>query len=313
MRNCCTNMVKTLINKKYNFTTILLLVIAIFSVSHSASADTYINHTCNDGGLATATVNITPPGPFLMFYQSNFTASGQIQSTCGPRNMNLTAQNNSGPVYNLIPETFINPGIYPQYPVTQNFQSPAGAPNIFAVHFKLGVDEPLADPLMHYGLYANPTWRYNRYDISMPWQTYPQPNYPPGNAGGKFIIKVNGVTICDTSDGIGSSYDVVDCGSMFYTAKDGDTITVTAQAYQNYYGGNYEVRTIVVQNEYGQTIYGYNHADHNPTCSMSPTYYNNQTAGDPNGYCNLQTLTFTAYGGSSYYIYADFIGTGGDM
>ena len=135
-----------------NLFTIIALAILFFIASHSsASADSYIiSHTCNDGNIVTATVNITPSGPFLMFYQSTFTASGYITSFCGPRNMKLTAQNNNGTVVTLIPETYINPGRYPEVGTKQAaFQSPAGTAGNFVVHFILGVDEPTV-PIQHY-------------------------------------------------------------------------------------------------------------------------------------------------------------------
>lgn len=127
---------------------ISILIVSLFVISHSAYADTSISHICDDGGLATAVVNISKNS--FSTIQTNFTASGQIQSTCSPRNMNLTVRNNDDiTTYTLIPEVgteiLINPGIYPQYPRTQTFQSPT-AEGIYNVHFELGVNEP--EPLV---------------------------------------------------------------------------------------------------------------------------------------------------------------------
>lgn len=294
---------------------IVILFIGVFCISHSASANTY-THTCDDGGTVTSVVSITPTGPFLMYYNSNFTAIGYVSSTCSARFIKLTAQNlnnTSNPTATLFPETWVTPtSQFPMPAATTAFQSPAGTPATLSVHFVTGVNEPspVSPPILHFGL-SYPE-RYNQNDIPVFNNVYPW--NPPGNAGGKLIVKVNGVTICDTSDPVtGVGYETTDCGSTFYNALEGDVVTVTAQAYQNYYPGNYEIRTITVNNT-GSLLYSYNHSDHYsgyPKCgySNSGAYYND-TGGDPNGYCNLQTLTFTAYNNGQYQIGADFIGTG---
>ena len=132
-------MIKTFINK--NNLIVVAIVLAVFSASHSASADSYISHTCDDLGIVTATVNISQ-NSFTTVAPMTFTASGYITSFCGPRNMKLTAQNNNGTIVTLIPETYINPGRYPEVGTKQAaFQSPALS-GIYDVHFELGVNEP---------------------------------------------------------------------------------------------------------------------------------------------------------------------------
>lgn len=126
--------------KKYILT--LIFSLAVLFISNSASANSY-THTCDDGGTVTSVVNIVPTGPFSTTSSTLFSATGYLSSTCGARNMTLTASNNSGIVATLIPQTLVSPT--PQFPVpaaTTAFSSPTIA-GTYNVHFETGVDEPV--------------------------------------------------------------------------------------------------------------------------------------------------------------------------
>lgn len=84
----------------------------------------------------------------------------------------------------------------------------------------------------------------------------------PSGAGGKLILKINGTTVCDTSDpdyppGVGGmGYNIGDCGSGNYNLKGGDVVDITAVGYQNYYSANYKLDLLQFTNG-GQVIYNF--------------------------------------------------------
>ncbi len=132
-------------NLKY-ITFALVFIITGFVFSHSASADQY-TYFCSDYGTIISDVSISPAGPFTAGNPTSFTASGQLTSTCGTRTVNLTAQNNTGTVITLIPDTSISAGPpFPQPAAFTTFSSPTTASPSYAVHFITGVDEPIQNP-----------------------------------------------------------------------------------------------------------------------------------------------------------------------
>jgi hypothetical protein len=140
--------VKTLSKKAKYITLCSSILIAVFAFTHSASAaSSQYSHTCSDGGTVTTTVTTSQDGPFNVNSLVTLSISGQILSTCTPRNINLTAQNNGAtPVTvtgNVIPTTFFT-GLFPIVPINI-FSSSFSVPNpagTYEMHFVTGVEEP---------------------------------------------------------------------------------------------------------------------------------------------------------------------------
>ncbi len=135
-------MKKNPLNLKYIIFT-LALIIGSFTIASSTSADTTVPFNCSGGGNIYATVDMTPRGPFPANASPAiiFTASGQIISTCSARMVSLEVQNNGGPVVILINDTFMNPGILPISPITEDFDVPSAPGTLYALHFALEVDD----------------------------------------------------------------------------------------------------------------------------------------------------------------------------
>jgi hypothetical protein len=132
----------TLKNLKYLVFTLTFVIVG-FAFSNSTHASTY-SYSCSDGGTITSTVDISPTGPFSAGNTTPFHVSASMQSfSCGTREVNLTAQNNSGVTHTIIPNQTLNQnGFIPPVIDSVNFAAPSTA-GTYAVHFITGVDEPV--------------------------------------------------------------------------------------------------------------------------------------------------------------------------
>ena len=130
----------TLKNLKYLVFTLTFVIVG-FAFSNFAHASTY-SYSCSDGGTITSTVDISPAGPFSSGNTTSFDVSASMQSfSCGTREVNLTAQNNSGVTHTIIPNQTLNQnGFIPPVIDSVNFAAPSSA-GTYAVHFITGVDE----------------------------------------------------------------------------------------------------------------------------------------------------------------------------
>jgi len=123
--------------------TLFILILAIFSISHEASAKTY-EHRCTGGGTVVSDVSITPKGPFSTKKSVNFQAKGWIKSDCSARKMKMTLKHNEGTELTIIEEDTVGPtDQYPELIPSKNFQSPTVAGKGYKVSFKTSVEEPV--------------------------------------------------------------------------------------------------------------------------------------------------------------------------
>ncbi len=117
-----------------------IFILAIFSIAHNASADTY-EHFCGNGGKVTSNVRITPEGPFSTT-PKQFYAEGYLASTCATRQVKMVVSHDGGPEVVLIPEVLLGPTA--QFPIpsaTKEFSSKTIAKKGYKVSFKTSVDE----------------------------------------------------------------------------------------------------------------------------------------------------------------------------
>lgn len=213
----------TLKNLKYLVFTLTFVIVG-FAFSNSTHASTY-SYSCSDGGTITSTVDISPAGPFSSGNTTSFDVSASMQSfSCGTREVNLTAQNNSGVTHTIIPNQTLNQnGFIPPVIDSVNFAAPSSA-GTYAVHFITGVDEPALSiiienqslattlttfyinsvepsPLTGGGLPVPPSSsRLGYMDLDGLGNIYIEWNLPPGNPGGHIsVTDTNGVQIVECS------------------------------------------------------------------------------------------------------------------
>lgn len=260
-----------------NFKNIFLIIsvlILCLTFTRNADAQWQYSYACADGGVVTAIVDMIPSNGTIPTYPANpsgthFDVSASIPlSTCGTRDVKLTAQNNNGLTYDIIQQQSLpQMGQIPTIFDTINFAAPATpapAGQQYTMHFVLGVDDTdpttggsigsvfATGPHVHGSTYVKKvvyigqaihpqlTVRVKRYGTTTPYTNTTNPN-PPANEDEIYVIPAG--TASTTIPQIVSCTS--NCGIPLSGANYSTAVSVT--------GANVDV--VIPQQINGQTLH----------------------------------------------------------